>query len=83
MNWVPINGVDEPVPLPPGWQDVWLALRPGEDGWTYDTEVRCDLSCAEALWALGLQVGAQCCSALLLLCGCCGRAGLSGCTPPR
>lgn len=54
MNWIPINSVDEPVPLPPGWQDVWLALRPGEDGWTYDTEVQCDLSCAEALWALAL-----------------------------
>ncbi len=39
MNWIPINGVDEPVPLPPGWVDVWLELRPQDPGWTYDSQV--------------------------------------------
>lgn len=39
MNWIHINNVDEPVPLPPGWVDVWLQLRPEDRGWTYDTDV--------------------------------------------
>lgn len=37
MNWVSMRGEDVPWPLPPGWQDVWLALRPRERGWTWDT----------------------------------------------
>ena len=39
MNWIPIDGVDKPVPLPPGWVDVWLELRPHDPGWTYDSQV--------------------------------------------
>ncbi|KAL4448493.1 hypothetical protein ABPG75_005712 [Micractinium tetrahymenae] len=39
MNWIPIKGEDQPSPLPPGWQDAWLALRPGEQGWTFDTNI--------------------------------------------
>lgn len=47
---MPIGGVEEP-----GWQDVWLALRPGDPGWTYNTKVRCDVSRAQALWALACK----------------------------
>ncbi|KAI7839142.1 hypothetical protein COHA_007145 [Chlorella ohadii] len=39
MNWIPIDGEDKPVPLPPGWVDVWLELRPQDPGWTYDSQV--------------------------------------------
>lgn len=39
MNWIPIQGEDAPSPLPPGWHDVWLALRPDEQGWTFDTNI--------------------------------------------
>lgn len=39
MNWLPLDGEDKAVTLPPGWVDVWLALRPSEPGWTYDSQV--------------------------------------------
>ncbi|GMY36865.1 tyrosyl-dna phosphodiesterase 2 [Fagus crenata] len=35
MNW--IDDLDGPFPLPDGWIDAWTKLRPGENGWTYDT----------------------------------------------
>ena len=28
---------DGPMPLPPGWMDAWRTLRPGSDGFTFDT----------------------------------------------
>lgn len=31
MNWL-----ESPPALPPGWVDVWAALRPGQPGLTYD-----------------------------------------------
>lgn len=35
MNWD--DKGDGPFPLPGGWVDAWAQLKPGEDGWTYDT----------------------------------------------
>ncbi|KAI4977862.1 hypothetical protein ZWY2020_014416 [Hordeum vulgare] len=35
MNWD--DKGDGPFPLPNGWIDAWAELKPGEDGWTYDT----------------------------------------------
>ncbi|KAH7430901.1 hypothetical protein KP509_08G019900 [Ceratopteris richardii] len=34
MNWV--DELDGAVPLPTGWHDVWLMLRPNEEGLTFD-----------------------------------------------
>eukprot|EP01018_Ginkgo_biloba_P009672 Gb_38219 [translate_table: standard] len=36
MNWD--DKLDGTPPLPDGWYDVWVKLRPGQDGWTYDTK---------------------------------------------
>ncbi|XP_010929526.1 uncharacterized protein [Elaeis guineensis] len=35
MNWDEVS--DGPFPLD-GWADAWTDLRPGENGWTYDTK---------------------------------------------
>uniref|UniRef100_A0ACD5YJP8 Uncharacterized protein n=1 Tax=Avena sativa TaxID=4498 RepID=A0ACD5YJP8_AVESA len=42
MNWD--DKGDGPFPLPDGWVDPWLELKPGENGWTYDTEANDMLS---------------------------------------
>uniref|UniRef100_A0ACD5Y6Z2 Uncharacterized protein n=1 Tax=Avena sativa TaxID=4498 RepID=A0ACD5Y6Z2_AVESA len=42
MNWD--DKGDGPFPLPDGWVDSWLELKPGENGWTYDTEANAMLS---------------------------------------
>ncbi|KAM3412383.1 hypothetical protein ACQJBY_003844 [Aegilops geniculata] len=44
MNWD--DKTDGPFPLPDGWVDAWAELKPGEDGWTYDTEANAMLSAA-------------------------------------
>ncbi|XP_050371584.1 uncharacterized protein LOC126789474 [Argentina anserina] len=36
MNWD--DKLDGQVPLPDNWLDAWAVLRPGEDGFTYDTK---------------------------------------------
>ncbi|XP_057764918.1 uncharacterized protein LOC130985805 isoform X3 [Salvia miltiorrhiza] len=36
MNWDEKR--DGAFPLAGGWVDAWTELRPGEDGWTYDTK---------------------------------------------
>ncbi|EXB55118.1 Tyrosyl-DNA phosphodiesterase 2 [Morus notabilis] len=36
MNWD--DKLDGQFPLPDGWSDAWANLRPGENGWTYDTK---------------------------------------------
>ncbi|KAJ9169121.1 hypothetical protein P3X46_020583 [Hevea brasiliensis] len=36
MNWD--DKLDGHFPLPDGWIDAWAELRPGENGWTYDTK---------------------------------------------
>ncbi|CAN6457494.1 unnamed protein product [Victoria cruziana] len=36
MNWD--DKLDGTFPLVEGWTDAWLELRPGENGWTYDTK---------------------------------------------
>lgn len=36
MNWD--DKGDGPFPLPDGWIDAWTELKPGENGWTYDTK---------------------------------------------
>ncbi|ESR62991.1 hypothetical protein CICLE_v10014440mg [Citrus x clementina] len=36
MNWD--DKLDSKFPLPDGWVDAWTELRPGENGWTYDTK---------------------------------------------
>ncbi|KAH7430899.1 hypothetical protein KP509_08G019700 [Ceratopteris richardii] len=36
MNWD--DKLDGAPPLPTGWHDVWLMLRPNEDGLTYDSK---------------------------------------------
>ncbi|KAF3788358.1 Tyrosyl-DNA phosphodiesterase 2 [Nymphaea thermarum] len=36
MNWD--DKLDGTFPLVEGWIDAWLELRPGENGWTYDTK---------------------------------------------
>lgn len=36
MNWD--DKLDGAFPLPSGWLDAWAELRPGEDGFTYDTK---------------------------------------------
>ncbi|XP_042943073.1 tyrosyl-DNA phosphodiesterase 2 [Carya illinoinensis] len=36
MNWD--DKLDGQFPLPDGWVDAWRELRPGENGWTYDTK---------------------------------------------
>jgi len=35
---------DGPFPLPDGWIDAWDELKPGENGWTYDTKANVMLS---------------------------------------
>ncbi|KQK04076.1 tyrosyl-DNA phosphodiesterase 2 [Brachypodium distachyon] len=42
MNWD--DKGDGPFPLPEGWVDAWAELKPGEDGWTYDTKANAMLS---------------------------------------
>jgi tyrosyl-DNA phosphodiesterase 2 len=42
MNWD--DKKDGPPPLPAGWIDAWLHLRPGQDGFTYDTKANRMLS---------------------------------------
>lgn len=42
MNWD--DKGDGPFPLPDGWIDPWTKLKPGEDGWTYDTKANVMLS---------------------------------------
>ncbi|GAY35214.1 hypothetical protein CUMW_014980 [Citrus unshiu] len=36
MNWD--DKLDSKFPLADGWVDAWTELRPGENGWTYDTK---------------------------------------------
>ncbi|KAK6917280.1 Endonuclease/exonuclease/phosphatase [Dillenia turbinata] len=36
MNWD--DKLDGDFPLSDGWVDAWIALRPEENGWTYDTK---------------------------------------------
>uniref|UniRef100_A0A7N0TMV8 RanBP2-type domain-containing protein n=1 Tax=Kalanchoe fedtschenkoi TaxID=63787 RepID=A0A7N0TMV8_KALFE len=36
MNWD--DKLDGPFPVLEGWVDAWMELKPGEDGWTYDTK---------------------------------------------
>lgn len=36
MNWD--DKLDGQFPFPDGWIDAWEELRPGENGWTYDTK---------------------------------------------
>ncbi|KAM0875157.1 hypothetical protein ACQ4PT_014397 [Festuca glaucescens] len=48
MNWVAGDGQ---FPLPGGWVDAWDELKPGEDGWTYDTEANSMISGAPRLQA--------------------------------
>ncbi|XP_010941991.1 uncharacterized protein [Elaeis guineensis] len=36
MNWD--EDSDGPFPLLQGWVDAWARLRPGENGWTFDTK---------------------------------------------
>ncbi|XP_068656611.1 uncharacterized protein [Aristolochia californica] len=42
MNWDEKN--DGPYPLHDGWVDAWANLKPGENGWTYDTKANPMLS---------------------------------------
>ncbi|CAM0149231.1 unnamed protein product [Urochloa decumbens] len=42
MNWD--DKKDGPFPLQDGWTDAWVELKPGEDGWTYDTKANGMLS---------------------------------------
>ncbi|XP_015696987.2 uncharacterized protein LOC102705849 [Oryza brachyantha] len=42
MNWD--DKVDGPFPLPDGWVDAWVEMRPGDNGWTYDTKANAMLS---------------------------------------
>uniref|UniRef100_I1QUA2 RanBP2-type domain-containing protein n=1 Tax=Oryza glaberrima TaxID=4538 RepID=I1QUA2_ORYGL len=42
MNWE--DKVDGPFPLPDGWIDAWVELKPGDNGWTYDTKANAMLS---------------------------------------
>lgn len=36
MNWD--DKLDGQFPYPDGWVDAWTELKPGENGWTYDTK---------------------------------------------
>ncbi|TVU30972.1 hypothetical protein EJB05_22631, partial [Eragrostis curvula] len=42
MNWD--DKGDGPFPLPDGWIDAWVELKPGNEGWTYDTKANGMLS---------------------------------------
>uniref|UniRef100_A0A2P2MZF0 Endonuclease/exonuclease/phosphatase domain-containing protein n=1 Tax=Rhizophora mucronata TaxID=61149 RepID=A0A2P2MZF0_RHIMU len=42
MNWD--DNLDGQFPLPDGWGDAWAELRPGDNGWTYDTKANQMLS---------------------------------------
>nr|CAB3477291.1 unnamed protein product [Digitaria exilis] len=42
MNWD--DKGDGPFPLQDGWIDAWIELKPGDDGWTYDTKANGMLS---------------------------------------
>ncbi|XP_074592743.1 uncharacterized protein LOC141848593 [Curcuma longa] len=42
MNWD--DKLDGAFPLPDGWIDAWSELKPGENGWTYDTKANQMLS---------------------------------------
>ncbi|XP_072951202.1 uncharacterized protein [Typha angustifolia] len=47
MNWD--DKLDGPFPLPEGWIDAWMELKPGENGWTYDTKANRMLSANRTL----------------------------------
>ncbi|KAG6527191.1 hypothetical protein ZIOFF_009285 [Zingiber officinale] len=47
MNWD--GKLDGAFPLPDGWIDAWLELKPGENGWTYDTKANQMLSANRTL----------------------------------
>ncbi|KAF3961705.1 hypothetical protein CMV_013700 [Castanea mollissima] len=47
MNWDEKS--DGKFPLSDGWIDAWADLRPGENGWTYDTVSNPMLSCNRPL----------------------------------
>ncbi|XP_011046949.1 PREDICTED: tyrosyl-DNA phosphodiesterase 2 isoform X9 [Populus euphratica] len=36
MNWD--DKLDGQFPFPDGWVDAWVELKPGDNGWTYDTK---------------------------------------------
>ncbi|WCJ20186.1 endonuclease/exonuclease/phosphatase family protein [Euphorbia peplus] len=42
MNWD--DKLDGNFPLPEGWTDAWGELKPGDNGWTYDTKSNLMLS---------------------------------------
>ncbi|KAF8720469.1 hypothetical protein HU200_023714 [Digitaria exilis] len=42
LNWD--DKGDGPFPLQDGWIDAWVELKPGDDGWTYDTKANGMLS---------------------------------------
>lgn len=48
MNWDEVT--DGPFPLGSGWQDAWCVLRPGENGWTFDTRSNGMLKGNRPLW---------------------------------
>ncbi|KAM0880981.1 hypothetical protein ACQ4PT_033216 [Festuca glaucescens] len=41
MNW---DDKGMAIPSPDSWIDAWVELKPGENGWTYDTEANAMLS---------------------------------------
>ncbi|KAL5578827.1 hypothetical protein UlMin_011269 [Ulmus minor] len=47
MNWD--DKLDGKFPFPDGWIDAWAELKPGENGWTYDTKSNKMLSGNRAL----------------------------------
>lgn len=47
MNWD--DKLDGPFPLPEGWIDAWMELKPRENGWTYDTKANRMLSANRTL----------------------------------
>ncbi|XP_048552816.1 uncharacterized protein LOC125533074 [Triticum urartu] len=53
MNWD--DKIDGAFPLSEGWVDAWAELKPGEDGWTYDTEANAMLSKASKKLQLRLD----------------------------
>ncbi|KAJ6363933.1 hypothetical protein OIU76_028961 [Salix suchowensis] len=47
MNWD--DKLDGQFPFPDGWVDAWVDLKPGDNGWTYDTKSNQMLSGNRAL----------------------------------
>ncbi|XP_011046945.1 PREDICTED: uncharacterized protein LOC105141426 isoform X6 [Populus euphratica] len=47
MNWD--DKLDGQFPFPDGWVDAWVELKPGDNGWTYDTKSNQMLSGNRAL----------------------------------